>query len=93
MMYNAEITHALDVLEKEGRKGFVPDAKVSRGMAIGYALFVGCDNSDIMHAAIEALEQHNNHLVVAALRAMCDGKYKHKGRTLTITLGEEWEPK
>ena len=94
-----ELQAAMAVLERYGQS-----ERRSRGAAIGYALYSMLNPNEIYDATIEALEQWNCHVTVAALTAMGmpmgdrsdekrRGSWKRprKSRTLTITLPEHWE--
>jgi hypothetical protein len=87
---NKEISDALAVLAKHGRVGFYDPTKVSRGTAVGHAIWLPLDVSGCFDMAKEVLEEWNMHLAVAALDALNNGSFKHKGRKLTITLPEHW---
>lgn len=72
-----QLAAALDTLEEYGRRGFTDPQSVSRGTAIGYALYAACDVHMIFEAAIQALEGWNAHLLVAVLLAVQRGKWGH----------------
>jgi hypothetical protein len=77
-----DLLNALDVLERHGRTGFTDHDGVSRGQAIGYALFAACDVHVIFEAAVEALQQWNAHLLVAVLLALRRGQWgDHRGNS------------
>ncbi len=88
-----EIEAALAVLEKHGRKIFRKASQVSRGQAIGGAIYYQLGNEACCQLAMEVLEQWNAHTSVAAIAAieMQQGTVKRDGRTLTITLPEWWK--
>jgi hypothetical protein len=92
-METERIRELSKALEAEGRSGFCPTATVSRGEAIGKALFSALDVADCVALAIEVLEQWNSHLSVAAIGAIENGlgKVKRNGRQLHIQLPEHWE--
>jgi len=87
-----EIQDALDVLERHGRR-VLRGKDVSRGRAIGCAIYYQLGAQDCTMLAKEALEQWNAHLAVAAIDAIeCGrGTVKRDGRLLTINLPEWWE--
>ena len=70
-----QLAAAIDTLERYGRTGFSDPRRVSRGTAIGYALYAACDVDSIFDAAVEALQQWNAHLLVAGLLALQRGKW------------------
>ena len=89
-----EVRQALDILEAHGRNCYTDEysATQSRGSCIGLALAHLSDPPTVVDAAIEALEDWNGHLTVAAISAIekGQGKVTRKGRKLTIMLPEWW---
>ena len=97
-----ELDAAIEVLERYGTAGFSDPESVSRGKAIGYALFAGLDLHTIFEAAVEALEGWNAHLLVAVLVAAHrgrwgdhrgnppDGSITRRGRHVRIELPQWW---
>ena len=83
---------ARDALEARGRLGFKPGVEVSRGRAIGFALYAACQPQECVDIALEMLEQWNGHLTVAAIAAIekGQGKVSRNGRDLRIELPEHW---
>ena len=88
-----EIADALAVLEKHGRKIFRKASQVSRGEAIGAAIYYQLGSQDCGMLAKEVLEQWNAHLAAAAIDAIefQQGTVIREGRLLTITLPEWWK--
>jgi hypothetical protein len=97
----AKAQEALDVLEERGRNGYCSTAEVSRGKAVGMALFSLMEAHEIRDAALTGLEQWNEHLLVAVMiatgagssgNADTTGTMVKDGRTVTITLPKWWDP-
>lgn len=94
---------ALEVLVAYGRAAHT--SKVSRGVAIGNAVFsldmpthppeegISACTEVVVDAAMEMLEQWNGHLSVACIAAIekDHGKVERKGNVVTITLPEYWK--
>jgi hypothetical protein len=89
----SKIRAALAVLEKYGRSMFHNGSCVSTGTAVGAAIYSVMGAQDCVMMAVEALEQWNAHLAVAAIAAIEQGKgtVHREGRHLTITLPEWWD--
>lgn len=89
-----QVRKAVEVLIAYGRTRYTPEARdrKSRGACIGMAVAAVNDAPSIVDMAIEALEDWNGHLSVAALAAIehGQGKMERKGRLLTIELPEHW---
>lgn len=89
-----EVRQAIDILEAHGRRCYSDEYrdKQSRGSCIGLALAHLSDPQTVVDAAIEALEDWNCHLSVAAIAAIEKGQgtVNRKGRKLTIILPEWW---
>jgi hypothetical protein len=94
---------AVEVLVQYGRQGHQEPDSVSRGKAIGHAIY-GCnDTVTCIEIALEMLEQWNCHLMVAAMLALwrgrrnaghrgnpANGSVTHEGRDLRIRLPKWW---
>lgn len=96
----AKITpqEALEVLIAEGRK--FSKSEMSRGKAVGLALYSIMEPYEIREAAKAGLEGWNDHLSVALLIAResgtrgdvdTQGRMEICGRNVTITLPTWWE--
>lgn len=97
-----ELTAALDTLERLGRHGFTDRDGISRGRAIGFALFAALEPHVIFEAAVEALQQWNAHVLVAVMLAVRCGRWGHhrgdapngsvtrEGRNVRIKLPRWW---
>jgi hypothetical protein len=88
---HAKVEEAIATLEQYGRAAFAK-SETRRGTAIGYALYGLMSAAEVVDVAIEALEEWNGHLSVAALRAIerGDGEISRQGRDLRIRLPKHW---
>ena len=87
-----ELNAALAVLEADGRASQKDPNSISRGMAVGNALFGLMGATECALVATEALEQWNSHLTVAAIEAIefKRGAVTREGRDLHIILPDHW---
>jgi len=97
-----ELRAAVDALERIGRHGFTDREGVSRGRAIGFALFAALEPHVIFEAAVESLQQWNAHVLVAVMLAVRCGRWGHhrgdatngsvtrEGRHVRIKLPRWW---
>lgn len=78
---------AMETLRKYGAQSYNDPAKTPLGTALGMALhsLIG-HPAEIMDAAVEALEQSNNHVACATVKALKDGHATRKGLTVSVKL-------
>ena len=78
---------AMETLRKYGAQSYKDPAKTPLGTALGMALhsLIG-HPADVMDAAVEALEQSNNHVACATVKALKDGHATRKGLTVSVKL-------